>query len=404
MLGRAGTGKTTLIKYLTGHDDDVQQVVLAPTGVAALNVGGQTIHSFFRLPTRVLDEHALDGRRPNRLWKKIDRVIIDEISMVRVDVLDAIDLVLRRARRDPRPFGGVQMVLVGDFLQLPPVTPPHEAEMLGRMGYQSPYVFSAKVVHDMLPEFIRLTKVHRQSDPQFIDILGRVRNKVDVNRALDELNKACFRPHRPGRNPMILTGTNSRASHYNEAGLRSIDQEPGQYIGKASGSFDINKGRTPAPERLILKAGARIMAVKNDQKNRWVNGTLGTVQSLGSKHVSVIFDGSTKLVKVERASWENIRYGWNTGEKKVEAETIGTYSQIPLILAWAATIHKAQGLSLDDVRIDLATGAFVSGQTYVAISRARTMEGLSFTRQLRASDIIVEPLLADFEKWIDDIQ
>jgi len=404
ILGRAGTGKTTLIKHLTERDKEIPQVVLAPTGVAALNARGQTIHSFFRLPTRVLDEEALSQRRSNKLWRKIKRVIIDEISMVRVDVLDAIDFVLRRARKDPRPFGGVQLVLVGDFLQLPPVAPRREAEMLKHMGYSSPFVFSAKIVQNASPRFVRLTTVHRQTDPYFVDILSLIRDRVNLDVALSDLNASCFQEHRADRKPMILTGTNARASHYNEAGLRAIDLEPETFVGKATGSFELKQGRPPAPEQLSLKAGARVMAIKNDPQGRWVNGSLGTVKSMARNHVTVVFDGDGKARKVEQASWENIRYQWDADQKKVEAEVVGAYSQFPLILAWAATIHKAQGLTLDDVRVDLERGAFASGQTYVAISRARTMAGLSFTRALRPSDIIVDPILTEFEHWIDDLQ
>jgi len=404
ILGRAGTGKTTLIKHIIARDKDTAQVVLAPTGVAALNARGQTIHSFFRLPTRVLDEEALSQKRSNKLWRKIDRVIIDEISMVRVDVLDAIDFVLKRARRDPRPFGGVQLVLVGDFLQLPPVAPRKEAEMLSHMGYSSPFVFSANIVQNSSPKFVRLTTVHRQTDPYFVDILSLIRDRVNLDVALSELNKACFQNHRPMRKPMILTGTNARASHYNEAGLRAIELDAKTFTGKATGTFELKQGRPPAPEHLALKPGARVMAIKNDPQGRWVNGSLGTVKSLAPNHVSVIFDIDGKARKVERASWENIRYQWDAGQEKIEADVVGAYSQFPLILAWAATIHKAQGLTLDDVRVDLERGAFASGQTYVAISRARTMAGLSFTRALRPSDIIVDQVLTEFEHWIDDLQ
>lgn len=398
VLGRAGTGKTTFVRYLKERHETKRQVVLAPTGVAALNARGQTIHSFFWLPPRLLLPEELKPGRTRRLWREIGRIVVDEISMVRVDVIDAIDLVLRRVRESDEPFGGVQMVFVGDFLQLPPVTPAAEAEMLFHMGYESPFAFSARALESVDPDVVRLETIHRQADPEFIDLLGRLRDNEDVEGALATLNAACVRAHRPDAQPMLLCGTNARADRYNAQGLAAIADEPVTYEGRGSGSFDRQRDRLPVPETLVLKPGARVMAVKNDLQGRWVNGSLGTVAHLQPDSVGVRLDDGGRLVDIERRTWDKIQYSWDEKAKRVASEAVGSYAQIPLILAWAATIHKAQGLTLDDVRIDLERGAFASGQAYVALSRARSLDGLSLTRPLRPSDVLVDPVLAEFDR------
>ncbi|MGI9385146.1 MAG: ATP-dependent DNA helicase [Methyloligellaceae bacterium] len=398
VLGRAGTGKTTFVRYLKQQHETKPQVILAPTGVAALNAGGQTIHSFFWLPPRLLLPDELKTGRTRRLWRQIGRIIVDEVSMVRVDVIDAIDLVLRRARESQQPFGGVQMVFVGDFLQLPPVTPAAEAEMLYRMEYESPFAFSARALDGVDADFVRLHTIHRQTDPDFIDLLGGLRDRRDLEETLARLNERCVREHRPEGQPMLLCGTNARADHYNREGLDAIAAEAVTYTGRATGTFDQQRDRLPVPETLVLKPGARVMAVKNDLQGRWVNGSLATVDRLEPDCVGVRLDGSSAVVDIERRTWEKIQYRWDDEKKRVVSEAIGSYAQIPLILAWAATIHKAQGLTLDDVRIDLERGAFASGQAYVALSRARSLEGLSLTRSLRATDVLVDPVLAEFDR------
>lgn len=403
VLGRAGTGKTTLVHFLREREGTKKQVVLAPTGVAALNAGGQTIHSFFRLPSRLLTANDLAGHRPRRLWREIDRVIIDEISMVRVDLIDAIDTVLRQARSNPKPFGGVQMVFVGDFLQLPPVTPRSEAEMLARLDYRSPYAFSAKAFGEVDASFLRLETIYRQRDADFIAHLGALRDGEDVEaaeHALTDINARCVGGHRDGATPMLLCGTNARAETYNARGLAALTTPETVYTGTVKDKFDQRRDRLPVPETLVLKEGARVMAVKNDGEGRWVNGSMGTVSGLEPETVWVRLDSHGGEVGVTVSAWETIRYEWDDKEGKVVSNVVGSYKQIPLILAWAATIHKAQGLSLDDVRIDLGGGAFASGQAYVALSRARSMDGLSLSRPLRPSDVFVDPVLADFERWV----
>ncbi len=393
ITGRAGTGKTTLIRKLI-EQDGTNQVVVAPTGVAAVNVGGQTIHSFLRIPPRLHNLSEIQPRRGGaKLFKNLKRVIIDEISMVRADLLDTIDYAMQINRKDHRPFGGVQMVLVGDFLQLPPVVRGDEAEILANMGYETPFAFSAKCLRDNPVTKIELSKIYRQDDPEFIRLLGNLRSGHELGETVEAFNRACHGAHKRKPDPVILCGTNAVADRYNRDGMNALPGQAVSYEGVLSGEFNLDKDKLPAPEMLTLKVGARIMMVKNDKDKNWVNGSLGTVVRLGQDRIWVNLDDKNGEYEVAKVSWDNIRYGWHEESQKIEANTVGSYSQIPVIPAWALTIHKAQGLTLDNVRVDLATGAFASGQAYVALSRARSLEGLSFATPLRVADIIVDSAL-----------
>ena len=374
-----------MVNYIRYYGGIENTAILAPTGVAALNVGGQTIHSFFRFPFKIIDENALADQRKNRLWKKVKLIIIDEISMVRADMLDGMDIILRKAQDSRQPFGGCKILLVGDFYQLPPVIQTQEKAVLGQMGYAGPFAYHANVLENYTPVHFELSKVYRQRDPRFVEILSDLRLARNVEQAVGKLNDICVKPHREGRTPVLLTSTNAIAERYNRQGLEELTNAPLQYDCVTKGRFNAN--RAPAPMQITLKKGARVMAVKNDPLKRWVNGSLGTIVDLGPKEVYVRFDGDTSSRKIEAATWESITYKWNEIEQKMEEDTTATFEQMPLILAWAVTIHKAQGLTLDDVRIDLGRGAFAPGQAYVALSRARTLEGLSLTAPLRAADI-----------------
>lgn len=387
VTGKAGTGKSTLVRFLQKEID--KAVVVAPTGIAAINIGGQTVHSFFRLPPRIFTPEELSGQRANRLWTKIDTVIVDEISMVRADILDGIDYVLRKARRNSKPFGGVRIILVGDFHQLPPVVPNREAEILSRMGYDTPFAYSAKVMKRTSFEVYELSTVHRQSDRLFLSILSQIRRGQNIESVLQNLNEICLGSHRTGKTPLLLTGTNSTASHYNEAGLNALTTRLVTFTGIIEGKFNIAKDKLPVPEKIDLKIGARVMAAKNDPEKKWINGSLGTVTQIFEDGANVKFDNGFEGL-VRKSSWENIKYEWDDEQNKPISKVIGSYSQIPLKLAWAITIHKSQGLTLEDVRLDLKQSAFATGQTYVALSRATTMEGLSLARALTPADILVE--------------
>ncbi len=390
ITGRAGTGKTTLIRDLLDADDK-NQVVVAPTGVAAVNAVGQTIHSFFRIPPRLHNLSEIQPRRGGaKLFKNLKRVIIDEISMVRADLLDAVDYALQINRKDSRPFGGVQMVLVGDFMQLPPVVRRDEEELLEKMGYETPYAFSAKCLQKTPVATIELCKIHRQDDPDYIRLLGDLRSGENLEETISAFNTSCLGNHKRDAVPVILTGTNAIADKYNWQGLNGLPSQAVTYEGVVTGEFSLDKDKFPAPELLALKVGARIMMVKNDKDKRWVNGSLGTVVRLGQDRVWVELDDKAGEYEVAKTGWDNIRYEWDEEAGGVKAKVVGNYSQIPVMQAWALTIHKAQGLTLENVRVDLATGAFASGQTYVALSRARCLEGLSFATPLRVSDGVVD--------------
>ena len=385
VTGEAGTGKSTLVKYIQTQCNIPNTVVLAPTGVAALNVGGQTIHSFFRFPFKIIDEAALVDQKTNRLWKKVDLVIIDEVSMLRADILDGIDLVLRKAQDSREPFGGVRLLLVGDFFQLPPVIPRHEHQMLAQRGYSGPYAYNSNVLENYSPVHFELSKVYRQRNAEFINILSDLRVARNVEEAVMGINEACVGPHREGHTPVLLTSTNAIANRYNVSGLSALVSEAVDYDCETKGNFSAN--RAPAPEKLTLKKGARVMAVRNDPMKRWVNGSLGTVVDLSPEEVFVRFDSGPSVRKIEPEKWDMINYKWSEADQKMIEATTASFQQMPLILAWAVTIHKAQGLTLDDVRIDLGRGAFAMGQAYVALSRARTLAGLSLTSPLRIEDV-----------------
>ncbi|WP_051279808.1 ATP-dependent DNA helicase [Hellea balneolensis] len=385
ITGEAGTGKSTLVNYIKTHGDFANTAVLAPTGVAALNIGGQTLHSFFRFPFQPIDENALADQRRNRLWKKVKLIIIDEISMVRADMLDGMDIILRKAQDSRLPFGGCRVLLVGDFYQLPPVIPAQEKAILVQMGYEGPYAYNANVLENYPPVHFELSKVYRQRDARFVEILSNLRLAQNVEKAVETLNGICVKPHREGHTPVLLTSTNAIANRYNKEGLANLTSTPLDYDSVTKGRF--NEKRAPVPPKLTLKKGARIMAVRNDPLKRWVNGSLGTITDLTKNEVYVRFDSGPAIRKIEAATWESINYKWNEVEQKMEEEASATFEQMPLILAWAVTIHKAQGLTLSDVRVDMGRGAFAPGQAYVALSRAQTLDGLSLTTPLRPSDI-----------------
>lgn len=395
VLGGAGTGKTTFLHALRKHGGG-KQAFVAPTGVAALQLGGQTIHSFFGLPPRLMDPDQVRPRSPKRtLMKKLERLVIDEISMVRADVLDAVDRSLRIARGNPEPFGGVQVVLVGDFLQLPPVVPQAEREILGHLGYEGPFAFDARVLREVEPARLPFLQVYRQTDDTFVQHLAELRTGRFVGDAIAAINAASHRDHRPGRIPVVLAPTNARVDAYNRRGMEALYDDGRLFEGKSEGEFDLANDRLPVPETLALKVGARVMTVRNHPERQWVNGSVGTITGLAPDRAYVRLDGGG-IVEIERTSWERIRYDWDEATGKVAAKVVGTYTQLPLVPAWAVTVHKAQGLTLEDVRIDFDAGAFAAGQAYVALSRARSLEGLSLARPLRASDIRIDRRVAAF--------
>jgi hypothetical protein len=403
VTGRAGTGKTRLVQYIKSRPGGELQATVAPTGIAAINARAQTIHSFFHLEQAVLDAKRLSkGGKFSGIYRRMKRLVIDEISMVRADIIDAIDARLRTIRMDKRPFGGVQVILVGDFLQLPPVVQDQDWPMLENLGYAAPYAFNAHVLQSLPVEMVTLDRVWRQGEPDFVDMLGAIRTREGIEDALERLNERCVGPHRDGVQPLLLTPTRAAAERYNNQGLAALGKARTGFRGNFDGDFAMSAVNLPVPEHIDLAPGARVMAVRNDPGGRFVNGTLGTVTRFDTEGVYVQFDRRRDEDLVVPVTWEKIRQQWNEAEQRIDNHVVGTYKQIPLIHAWAVTIHKAQGLTLDDVRVDLGWGAFAPGQVYVALSRVRTLDGLSFARPLRTSDVRADPVLVAFMKWAKD--
>ncbi len=395
LIGRAGTGKSHFIRSLVESDPTYPQALLAPTGLAAMNIGGQTVHSFFGFPPRPLIGNA---EKPHwfftRTARAINRLIIDEVSMLRADVLDAMNKHLQIARKSSRPFGGVQMLLVGDFYQLPPVVRGEEGQLLEDAGYSSPYAFSAHCLRDAPLAAVQLTEVHRQTNQDFISILSSIRERRGVEEAVTILNTVCLDRSLPKR-PVLLCATNAVADNYNARGLASLEGAAARYTGAFEGEAPRAQGdRFPAPMELVLKREARVIFTQNDPEGQWVNGSLGTVKSLDDEVIVVALDAGEE-VDVSRAVWPQARWTWNAKENRMEVKEEFKYVQFPLAPAWALTIHKAQGMTLDSVEIDLGRGAFAPGQAYVALSRARSMETLRLTRPLSPRDVQVDPAIAD---------
>ena len=395
ITGKAGTGKSTLLKYFKANTGK-KIIVLAPTGVAAINVGGQTIHSFFRLPPRIIRKDTIKRLRDKALVENLDMVIIDEVSMVRADVMDGIDYALRLNRGKLKtPFGGVQMVFFGDLFQLSPVVENEAKELLEEL-YPSPYFFSAKVFNDCHLRSIELSTIYRQKDSSFMELLNRVRNKEYTKEDLGTLNSrvqntAAF----PRKDPtVILTTTNSLASAINQDRLSRLPGKELVYEAMATGKFE--ESAYPTDTSLKLKKGAQVILIKNDPGKQWVNGTLAKVVALSDDSVVVDIGGRTCDVPIVK--WQKIEYSYNEDGDKIEDEVVGDFAQYPIKLAWAITIHKSQGQTFDKVIIDLGNGAFTHGQLYVALSRCTCLDGIRFKRPVTRSDVIFDRRIYDFKE------
>lgn len=398
ITGRAGTGKSTLLQ-LFRNTTRKKAVVLAPTGIAALNVRGQTIHSFFGFPPRPLTHKDIKKRRNRHLYRQLEVLVIDEISMVRADLLDNIDYFLRLNREDDRPFGGVQVVFFGDLFQLPPVVASPAEVSLFQSYYESPYFFSANVLTQGFSiDMLELRKVYRQDNRRFLRLLEAIRlNQIDYDD-LAELNERYLPHFEPGESYITLTAHNARADAINR---RELDRLPGAgrtYVATVTGAFQPQL--FPTDPALRLKENAQVMFIKNDPERQFVNGTIGHVIDLQEGRVTVAVEtpaGPRRHVEVGPMDWEILRYvPGREAPDRIETEVIGTFRQLPLRLAWAVTIHKAQGKTFDRVIIDLGRGAFEHGQTYVALSRCRTLEGIVLKQPLRPQDIRTDERVVDF--------
>ncbi len=401
VTGKAGTGKSTLLQHLKQRVIS-KAVVLAPTGVAAVHVGGQTIHSFFRFPPQVLFPEAVAKQGGGAMYRKLSTLIIDEVSMVRADIIDAMDIFLRSHGPEPGlPFGGVQMVFFGDLHQLPPVVSPHESEAF-RSLYESPWFFKAQVFSQLPFDRVELKKVYRQKEKNFLSLLNAVRGGEAEAEDLEALNVRLDSAFQPDlADPCItLTATNLTADRVNAQRLATLTSPLAYYQAQVEGEFD-NRA-FPTDAQLSLKAGAQVMFLKNHAQGHWVNGTLGVVVAMEAESIWVDIPGRLPVpgalgsVRVEKVSWESVRYALDPVTGRPTPKTVGWFKQFPLKLAWAMTIHKSQGKTFDRIIIDLGSGAFAHGQSYVALSRCTTLEGITLRKPLSERDLWLDPEVREF--------
>jgi len=391
LTGKAGTGKTTFLRTLK-EKSSKRSIIVAPTGVAAINAGGMTIHSFFQLPLSPFVPEANFKNRfdyskeKRKIIRTLDLLIIDEISMVRSDVLDAIDSFLRRFREHEKPFGGVQLLMIGDLQQLTPVVTPEDEVILQRY-YDTSYFFGSKALRSISYVTIELTHVYRQQDEEFITLLNNIRegqvSETDLKRLNERFNPN-FEPE-VGSDYIRLTTHNKMAESYNEVQLHNLPSKACTFIAEADGNFP--EYNYPADFKLTLKRGAQVMFIRNDNNGRYYNGRIGHVTHIDNEKILVLCPGDDKEIEVQQETWENTKYSLNEKTKQIEAEVQGTFKQYPLRLAWAITIHKSQGLTFEHAIID-AQSSFAAGQVYVALSRCKTLEGLILASPISSSAII----------------
>ena len=409
ITGKAGTGKSTLLQYFRDHTSK-NVVALAPTGVAAVNIKGQTIHSFFRFKPDITPEsvYSIKIRKTQKvIYQKIDAIIIDEISMVRADLLDCVDTFLRlHGRNRMEAFGGIQMIFIGDLFQLPPVVR-REEQNIFRDIYPSPYFFDSKVFQGLnhngqyprRVEMVELKKIYRQKEEDFIRLLGTIRNQTATPAHLEMLNKRYIPHFKPAGDDfyIYLTTTNAMADRVNQEKLNELGEESYYFEGALSGKFETRS--LPTHQTLELKIGAQVMLLNNDSGGRWINGSIGKIIDIvGSDNTIVVRLSEGDIVQVGRFEWEMFKFFFNEDTEMLESESVGSFKQYPLKLAWAVTIHKSQGQTFDKVIVDIGHGTFAHGQIYVALSRCATFDGLILKKPILQSHILLDKSVVEFMK------
>ena len=398
LTGATGTGKTTLIEKVL-EENNLKKIVVAPTGVAALNIGGSTINSAFRIgfDTFPVIQESNDPRF-KKLLKKLELLIIDEISMVRAPMLDAISETLKLYRNNDEPFGGVHVLACGDLFQLPPVVKDNEINAIDEK-YESVYFFSSNSFKEIKnPSFFELTYSFRQSeDENFYSLLNNIRLGENLEESINQINRACFNPDFDNESSLIITTRKYRAEQINEEMLNFIEGPATSAMSEEFGEF--NENDLPAPRNLRIKKGAKVMFIKNDSEGRWVNGTIGEVTNCSDKKGRFLrVQVGDDIHKVKREEWNKIKYVYDEYNDEMEEEIVSSFKQFPIKLGWAVTIHKAQGLTLESCSIDLGNGAFATGQTYVALSRCKTLNSLNLYQELQVRDAMVDSAITNFHE------
>lgn len=412
LTGKAGTGKSTFLRYIC-ETTTKKFVVLAPTGIAAVNVGGMTMHSFFKMPFKPLLPDDVDfspqkirktlkyPKEKVKLIKELELIIIDEISMVRADMIDFVDKVLRIYSENMRePFGGKQLLLVGDVFQLEPVVTSDMRPLLQR-AYNQFFFFNANAFKNVNIVSIELRKIYRQTDTHFISVLDRIRVNHLSKTDLATINSRYEPNYKANNGDFVMTLATRRdtVDVINEQHLSELKTASYEYEGEIEGTFPMQN--LPTSQNLVLKEGAQVIFIKNDKEGRWINGTLGLVEYCGTNHITVELENGESY-RVEPALWENMQYTFDEKENRIKEVVLGTFTQFPLKLAWALTVHKSQGLTFNKIIVDFSGGAFSSGQTYVALSRCTSLEGITLCNPLSERDIIVNPAIVEFSRQFNN--